>query len=89
MITKAELERLRAAQPTMNRELHYTIGGAVEQMVHSSVEAERIGQLTRGDRQMQKALEELRWAQAFKTREGLAKAQFNANTQSISPAMGS
>lgn len=83
MITKTQLEQLRAAQPTMNRELHYTIGGAIEQIVHSSVEAERIGALNRGDRIMQQALEALRNEQAFKSRVGLAKAQFNHKTQSI------
>ena len=86
MITKTQLEQLRAAQPSMNRELHYTIGGAIEQIVHSSVEAERIGALNRGDRIMQQALNELRHEQAFRTREGLAKAQFNHKTQS--PSMG-
>ncbi len=85
MITKMELERLRSTRPSHNNELHYTIGGAIEQQVHSSLEAERIGKLNQGDRRLQEALEEMRHEQAFKTREGLAKAQFN---QTQSPARG-
>jgi hypothetical protein len=85
MITKMELERLRSTRPSHNNELHYTIGGAIEQQVHSSLEAERIGKLNQGDRLLQQALAEMRHEQAFKAREGLAKAQFN---QAQSPSMG-
>ncbi|MCJ8274572.1 MAG: hypothetical protein MJK04_34885 [Psychrosphaera sp.] len=85
MITKAELERLRSTRPSHNQELHYTIGGAIETQVHSSLEVERIGKLNRGDRRLQEALADLRHEQAFKTREGLAKAQFN---QTQSPYTG-
>lgn len=86
MITKMELERLRAARPRHNNELHYTIGGTIEQQVHSSLDAERIGKLNQGDRRLQEALNELRQNYELKTREGLAKAQFNSNTQN--PTMG-
>ena len=85
MITKAELEQLRSTRPSHNQELHYTIGGAIEERVHSSLEAERIGKLNQGDRRLQQALAEMRHEQAFKTREGLAKAQFN---QTQSPPTG-
>ena len=81
MITKAELERLRSTRPSYNQELHYTIGGAIEQQVHSSLEAERIGKLNQGDRRLQEALADLRQNYDLKSREGLSKAQFNAKTQ--------
>ncbi len=75
MITKDELERLK--QPAhKNAELRYTIGGAIETAVHSSVESERIGKLQQGHRMMHQAVENFRDNMAFKTREGLARSQF-------------
>lgn len=86
MITKAELERLRDAQPKKDLGLHYTIGGYTEKLVHQQVERERQIRLDDGQRKMRKALDELRQAQAFNTKEGLARAQFNSKTQN--PGMG-
>jgi len=83
MITKDELERLK--QPAdKNAELRYTIGGAIETAVHSSVESERIGKLQQGHRMMHQAVENFRDNMAFKTREGLARSQF-AQTNSPPP----
>ena len=79
-VTKTDLEALRAAKPVKNNELHYTIGGTIETQVHSSVEAERIGKLNRGDRTMQVALLKMRHDRTFSAREGYAKAQFNQTT---------
>ena len=80
MITKDELERLK--QPShKNAELRYTIGGAVEAEVHSSVESERIAKLQHGHRAMHKAVQDFRNEMIFKSREGQARAQFmNNNT---------
>ena len=81
MVTKEALERLRAERSVMNKQLEYTIGGAIETQVHSCVESDRIGQLNAGDRKLQQALYDMRKNQAFSFREGLARSQFNvANT---------
>ena len=78
MITKEALERLRSERPQRKTELHYTIGGAIEAQVHSSLEAERIGKINRGDRAMNKAVQDFRHNMAFKSRAGQAKAQFES-----------
>jgi superoxide dismutase len=75
MITKDQLELLKAPLK-QNKELRYTIGGAVEATVHSSVESERIGKLNRGHRAMNEASQQLENDMAFSSREGLARAQF-------------
>ena len=85
MITQAELKRLQAAQPKHDLGLHYTIGGYTEQIVHQQLERERLRKLDEGQQAMQKALAEMRYEQALKTREGLAKAQFNSKTQEVTP----
>ncbi len=83
MITKAELEQLRVSQPKLNNELHYTIGGTIETQVHAAVETERVSKLKHGEYRLQKALEEMRNNHVFATREGLAKAHFNQQSQEV------
>ena len=74
-VTKDQLDALQRPQAP-NAELTYTIGGPVEASVHSSVEAERIGALTRGERQFSQAVEGFRTAMALDARQGLARARF-------------
>lgn len=82
MITKDQLDLLE--KPIQrNEELHYTIGGPAETVVHSSLENERIGQLHRGHRIMNEAAARLERNVAFKSREGLAKGQFQHSAQEL------
>lgn len=74
---KAELDALRATRPTLNAELHLRPDEPTVHYVHSSTEAQRIGQLNRGDKvltlahiKLQKALEDVR-------SDGFHRAQFN------------
>ena len=76
MVTKEQLQRLERQRPAQNAERHYTIGGPVEAAVHSSVEAERIGQLNAGHRKLAEAEARLTHSIAFASREGQAKAGF-------------
>lgn len=75
MITKDELERLKKPSHK-NAELRYTIGGAVETVVHSNLESERMGKLQQGHKVMNEAVENFRNNMVFKTREGMARTQF-------------
>ena len=85
MITKDQLELLK--QPAReNKELRYTIGGAIETVVHSNLESERIGQLQRGHQVMNRAVQSFRSEMAFKSREGLAKSQFQYSADVIPPS---
>ncbi|MCG8604366.1 hypothetical protein MJD09_05120 [bacterium] len=76
MITKQQMLALERQRPTQNAERHYTIDGPVEAAVHSSVEAERIGQLNAGHRKLAEAETKLTHSIAFASREGQAKAGF-------------
>ena len=78
--TKEELDKLRSERPTPNVTLDYTIGGAIEQNVHSCVDAERIGKLNRGDRTMAKASDKVQQA-AKQNRDGYDRAQFNKDAR--------
>lgn len=75
MITKDQLDLLEKPLQK-NEELTFTIGGPVETAVHSSLENERIGKLHQGHRTMHEAVQKFRHSMAFKSREGLAKGQF-------------
>lgn len=83
MVTKDQLDLLKQTHPKLNKELHYTIGGTVETLVHSTLDAERIGELNKGDRLMNEADQTFRHNMAFKSREGLAKSQFSKTAQSV------
>lgn len=51
-VTRAGLERLKAERPKRNAALDYTIGGTVEAVVHSSLDAEREAAITTGERRL-------------------------------------
>lgn len=77
MITKDELDRLK--KPVhKNAEVTYTIGGEIEASVHSNLESERIAAYHQGHRTMHKAVSEFRHNMLYKSREGMARGQFNA-----------
>lgn len=80
-VTKAEQDVLRATRPTMNAELHLRPNEPTINYVHSSVEAQRIGQLNHGDKvltlahiNLQKSIEKAR-------SDGFHRAQFNSLNQ--------
>ena len=85
MILKAELDALRAHSPQQDNELHYTIGGVIEQQVHADIETERIKKINNGDNRLQDELEKLRHDYAFSSLKGLSKAQFNNKTREQEP----
>jgi hypothetical protein len=80
-VTKAALESLRTARPKHNAVLHLRPDSHTVRYVHSSVEADRIGKLTQGDRKLTQALEKFRHDLQFSSREGQSKAQFNHQSQ--------
>ena len=84
MITKDQLDLLEKPLPK-NEELHFTIGGSVETVVHSSLESERIGKRNRGHRVMNEVAVQLENNIAFKFREGLAKGQFQHSATELPP----
>lgn len=59
-VTRAALRRLEADRPTPNAEMHYTIGGTVETLVHSTVNAEREAATTTGSRRLAQSSQQLR-----------------------------
>lgn len=75
MITKDQLEQLRQApEPENTRE--YTIGGSVENSVHSTQEQDRQRQLREGQHTLNHAVASFRENMAFKSREGMARGPF-------------
>jgi hypothetical protein len=86
-VTKIELEALRSARPTLNATLHYTPDDMTVVNVHSTVEAERIGKLNKGDRMMQLSHEKLRGDLAKVRQQGFSRAQFNqvSHTHEFTP----
>ncbi len=79
MVTKAQLDALRAARPTLNTELHLTPDDMTVVSVHSCVEAERIGVLNKGDKRMQLSQQKLRADLEQARNEGFNRVQFNQN----------
>ena len=49
-VTREAVKRLEAERSTPNAQMHYTIGGTVETVVHSNVNAEREAAITAGNR---------------------------------------
>jgi len=75
MITKEQLERQKTPATRLVAR-HYTIGGTVEAAVHVQVQREQARQYQQGQKTMNNAVEKFRNDMAFKSREGLAKSQF-------------
>ena len=73
-VTRDGVKRLEAERPTLNVERHYTIGGAVETLVHSNANAEREAAITIGSRRLQQASSQLR--QNFEAPQDTARADY-------------
>jgi hypothetical protein len=80
-VSKARLDNLRANKPVMNAELHLRPDGGNVVYVHSSIEAERLGELNRGDRIMQLAHNQLVQDMQKARQQGLKRVQFNQKAQ--------
>lgn len=76
-ITKARLDALRGIKPSMNAELHLRPDEGAVAYVHTSLEAERLGELNRGDRIMQFAHNQLVQDMQKARQQGLKRVQFN------------
>ncbi|MEM6410181.1 MAG: hypothetical protein AAF683_01440 [Pseudomonadota bacterium] len=59
-VTREAIRRLEADRPTLNAELHYTIGGTIETVVHANANAEREAAITAGSRCLQESAAILR-----------------------------
>ncbi len=73
-VTRDAVETLEAQRPTLNAELHYTIGGTVETFVHSNENAEREAAITVGSRRLHQSSQELR--ANFKEPSGDARSAY-------------
>lgn len=58
-VTRAAVKKLERERPALNSEVHYTIGGDVETVVHSSANAEREGAIARGARRLNQSSDSL------------------------------
>ncbi len=85
IVTHAAIKRLEAERPTLNEEIHYTIGGAVETIVHTSAYAEREAAITAGVRRLTQNAQELRAAYVREQKALCARwcrhARHNAKTR--------
>ena len=73
-VTRAGIKRLQSERPTPKAEMHYTIGGTVETVVHSNVNAEREAAITAGSRRLEQSSRDLR--ADFKHPQGDARAAY-------------
>lgn len=87
IVLKERLDALRAVHTTQNAELHLRPDDATVAYVHSSIEAERIGELHRGDRTMQRAHNQLTEDMRKAREQGLRRVEFNkqSHTHALNP----
>lgn len=85
MITKYELDTLRAQRRKPSAALEYSPNGAVEQQVNQKVDGERERRIGQGEQSLQSALQEMRAERSMSSHDGLAQAQFNQNAHGINP----
>lgn len=85
MITKAQLEQLRAERLRPPADLGYTPDGPLRIEVVTQVEHTRQRNLVKGEHTLHEALERLQRDQVFASHEGLVKAHFNRPKQEIEP----
>lgn len=83
MITKAQLEQLRAERMRPRADMGFTPNGPVRVEVIAQVERKRQQHLARGEHALYEALECFQRDQAFASHDGLAKAHFNNPKQEI------
>jgi hypothetical protein len=80
-VTKARLDALRDTRHGMNEVLHLRPDDATVAYVHSSLEAERIGELNEGDKVMQFAHNQFTEAIQKARHQGVSRAQFNRQSR--------
>lgn len=80
-VTKAQLDALASQRHSNNAELHLRPDNATVAYVHSSLEAQRIGQLNQGHRVLQIAHEDMTVQLRQAKAQGFAKAQFQMQSQ--------
>ena len=80
-VTRDAVDKLEAERPALNAETHYTIGGTVETVVHSSLDAEREAAITTGSRRLQQAANDLRRAFANPARD--ARSEYVREQQAV------
>lgn len=87
IVLKERLEALRAAHTTQNAELHLRPDDATVVYVHSSLDAERIGELHRGDHTMQLAHNQLTEDIRKAREQGFRRVEFNkqSHTHVLNP----
>lgn len=73
-VTRDAIKRLEAERPTPNAEMHYTIGGSVETVVHSNANAEREAAIVGGTRRLSQSSQDLR--AAFQPPKGKSRAAY-------------
>lgn len=81
MNTKQEIEQLDQ-RPPKTPVMHLTIGGTIEQEVHTKLETERRAKLTQGRRLLDEASQSVHKNFVNKSREGYSRARFNAASMS-------
>lgn len=80
-VTRDAVERVAAQRPKLNTELHYTIGGPVETVVHSNTDAEREAAISTGERRLEAASQAVR--RDFRDPEGDARASYLREQQAL------
>ena len=81
MITKGELQRLRTQNQKRGCEAHLTPSPVTMQQVDWQIERERLNAIKHREERLNHVQEALQENFDWKSREGLAKGQFNAKTQ--------
>ena len=84
MVTKQQLDQLRAERQTPQAKLEYTMDGPVHTQVVSSISSERERQLALGERAMRDAQRDMRSELAEARLRGQPSAYFN---QSSAPSL--
>lgn len=77
MVTKDQLDQLRAERDRATPSLDYTPDGTEVAAVNRQVAASREKTIAHGEQSLQDALQQLRQDNAFAVREGYAQWQFN------------
>ena len=81
MVTKDQLDQLRAERTRAQPSLDYTIGGTVETSTNRHVSAARESRIAHGEQTLQESLQQLRNDHAFAVREGYSAAHFNQSVK--------
>lgn len=81
-VTRKAVKRLEAERPTPNVQMDYTIGGTVETVVHSNVNAEREAAITTGNRRLAQSSQTVR--AEFRNARGDARAAYVREQRTLS-----